>query len=122
MKAMFQSCKKLEYLDLSNFNTSNVKDMSRMFNRCNKIKQIKGINDFDTSNTIFMNEMFQSCSELEYLNLTNYNISKVTNKKLIFNECNKLEIIGGEKFNEVQKEKKMKHQIHLIKKIWMKKV
>ena len=55
-------------------------------------KQIKGINDFDTSNTIFMNEMFQLCSEL------------------------------GEKFNEVEKEKKMKHQIHLIKKIWMKKV
>ena len=33
----------LEYLDLSNFNTSNVTNMGWMFNNCFKLKQIKGI-------------------------------------------------------------------------------
>ena len=34
---MFQECKELEYLDLSNFNTSNAIDMSYMFNACYKL-------------------------------------------------------------------------------------
>ena len=34
---MFQECDKLEYLDLSNFDTSNVTDISLMFNKCEKL-------------------------------------------------------------------------------------
>ena len=40
MNSMFQRCEELEYLDLSNFNTSNVADMSWMFNQCNKLKYL----------------------------------------------------------------------------------
>ena len=40
MKAMFQECNELEYLDLTNFNTFNVTDMGWMFNECHKLKQI----------------------------------------------------------------------------------
>ena len=36
---MFQECNELEYLDLFNFDTSNVTDMSYMFNKCNKLKK-----------------------------------------------------------------------------------
>ena len=41
MKAMFQFCTELEYLDLSTFNTFNVQDMGWMFNKCYKLKEIK---------------------------------------------------------------------------------
>ena len=41
MKAMFQEINKLEYLDLSHFNTSNVIYMGWMFNKCHKLKEIK---------------------------------------------------------------------------------
>ena len=41
MKAMFQLCNELEYLDLSSLNTSNVIDMGYMFYNCNKIKANK---------------------------------------------------------------------------------
>ena len=42
---MFQECKELENLNLSNFGTSNTYDMSYIFNNFNKlIKEIKGIN------------------------------------------------------------------------------
>ena len=43
MSTMFQGCNELEYLNLSNFNTSNVLDMGWMFNKCFKLKEIKGI-------------------------------------------------------------------------------
>ncbi len=46
---MFDSCKSLEYLDLSNFDTSNAEYMQGMFVRCSKLKEIKGINNFNTS-------------------------------------------------------------------------
>ena len=35
---MFQRCAELEHVDLSNFDTSNVTNMSFMFNQCNRIK------------------------------------------------------------------------------------
>ena len=76
MRMMFQNCNELEYLDLSNFNTSNVTDMTAMFNESNKI-------------------MFQNCYELEYLNLSNFDTSNVTDMTCMFNKCQNLKIIEG---------------------------
>ena len=66
MKAMFQQCSVVEYLDLSNFNTDNVNNMSYMFNECHKLKEIKGINNFNTSKVTDMSRMFQACNIIEY--------------------------------------------------------
>ena len=41
MNAMFQYCYELEYLDLSNFDTSNATDMSFMFAVSYRLKEIK---------------------------------------------------------------------------------
>ena len=41
MQAMLQKCNELEYLDLSNFNTSKVIEMDFMFNEWHKLKEIK---------------------------------------------------------------------------------
>ena len=43
MANMFQGCKELEFLDLSNFNTINVANMRMMFNQCFKLKEIMGL-------------------------------------------------------------------------------
>ena len=40
MHSMFASCSGLTTLDLSNFNTSQVRDMTYMFNLCSKLKTI----------------------------------------------------------------------------------
>ena len=37
---MFTQCKELEYLDLSNFNTSKVTTMEGIFELCSNLKQI----------------------------------------------------------------------------------
>ena len=46
MSGMFQECYELEYLDLSNFDTSNVTDMANMFFSCNKFKIFEFIKFF----------------------------------------------------------------------------
>ena len=95
MIAVFQLCNELEYLDLYNFNTSNVIDMGYMFNECHKLKEIKGINNFNTSKVTKMNSMFQECYELEYLDLSNFNTSNAIDIGYMFNECYKLKEIKG---------------------------
>ena len=49
---MFQFCLNLKCLDLSNFDTTLVTDMGAMFNGCQRLKEIKGINTFNTVNEI----------------------------------------------------------------------
>ena len=65
MSSMFESCKEFEYLDLSNFDTSNVINMGWMFYDCHNLKEIKGINKFNTYNAIQMNSMFTFCNKLK---------------------------------------------------------
>ena len=77
MKKMFRNCNELEYLDVSNFNTINVADMSGMFNHCIALQEIEGINNFNTINVTNMKFMFQDCNELEYLDLTNFKLLKL---------------------------------------------
>ena len=99
MSSMFAECKELEYLDLSNFNTSNVNDMSGMFNKCRELKEIKGINNFNTSKVTTMRAMFGDCNELKNLNLSNFNTSNVKNMFRMFGECFELEYLDLSNFN-----------------------
>ena len=53
-------------LDLSNLDTSNVTTMRLMFNKCKKLKEIKGLNKLITNKVTDMYGLFQLCEELEY--------------------------------------------------------
>ena len=99
MNSMFQACHELEYLDFTNFDTSNVTDMSYMFNECHKLKEIKGINKFITNKVTAMNSMFQECNELEYLDLSNFNTSNVTDMQNMFYQCNNLRHLNLSNFS-----------------------
>ena len=93
--ALFDECSNIISLDFTNFDTSNVTDMSFMFNKCHKLKEIKGINKFITNKVTNMAAMFQECNELEYLDLTNFDTSNVTDMSYMFTCCNKLKEIKG---------------------------
>ena len=100
MVGMFESCNELEYLDLSEWDTSNVISMKVLFQQCDKLKQIKLVNKFSTNKVVSMAGMFQKCYELENLDLTNFNTANVTNIECMFHECKKLKKIKGiSKFN-----------------------
>ena len=92
---LFEGSINLISIDLSDFNTLNIINMSHMFACCSKLKEIKGLNNFITDNVTDMSGMFWQCKELNYLNLSNFNTSNVTNMKGIFSLCNNLKEIEG---------------------------
>ena len=94
MKAMFQLCNEIISLDIYNFNTLNVSDMSYMFNKCEKLKEIKGINNFITNNVTNMEAIFKLRYELIYLDLSNFNTSKVIDISFMLYDCKKLEYLN----------------------------
>ena len=75
-------------LDITDFNTSAVKNMNQMFYSCSN--DIIGLENLDTSNVSDMSDMFNSCSSLTSLNLSSWNVSKVTNMRAMFNGCSNL--------------------------------
>ena len=95
MKRFFYECSNIIFLDFSNFDTSNVNDMSGMFRRCTKLKEIKGLNNFITTKVKNMIGMFNECPELISLDLFNFDSSNVTNISFMFNNCIKLKEIKG---------------------------
>ena len=60
---MFGYCEALTNLELSNFDTSNVTNMSRMFYRCGALTNLE-LSNFDTSKVTNMSYMFGYCSAL----------------------------------------------------------
>ena len=77
MSCMFDECQSLKQLDLSGWNTSNVTDMSYMFFGCWSLKKLD-ISNWDTSSVTNMNNMFCGCRSLKELNISGWNVSNVT--------------------------------------------
>ena len=87
--SMFRGLSKLESLDLSNFDTSNVTDMNQMFNGCKSLTSLD-LSNFDTSKVTNMQWMFNSCQLLTSLDLSSFDTSKVTNMQTMFYGCKSL--------------------------------
>ena len=82
MTHMFYACSSLQSLDLSNFNTSNVRDMQYMFQSCHF--QSLDLSNFDTSKVTNMDGMFMSFQSSQSLDLSNFNTSNVNNMQYMF--------------------------------------
>ena len=91
----FEDCSDLISLNLSNFDTSNITNMELMFNDCHKLKRIDGLNQLSTCQVTNMGGLFQKCYEIEYVDLSSFDTSNVTDMDLIFNGCHKLKRIDG---------------------------
>ena len=79
---MFNGCSSLQSINLSSFNTINVKDMFRMFAGCSSLQSIN-LSSFNTTNVEDMSDMFWGCSSLkkENVKISSYG-------KKILNELN----------------------------------
>ena len=75
--------KDLLEIDVSNFDTSKVTDMSRMFYDLRNITSLN-LSNFDTSKVTDMNRMFSGMSNLITLDLSNFDTSKVTTMMSMF--------------------------------------
>ena len=61
--------------------------MKNMFSRCSSLKELD-ISNFNTKNVIDMSGMFFQCSSLEDLNICYFNMDDLTNKRDMFFGCN----------------------------------
>ena len=94
MNDLFCDCWSLTSIDLSNFNTNNVKSMYSMFDSCIKITSIN-LSNFNTNNVENMSYMFHNCRELISLGISNFNcdnIKTADKMKDMFSGSNKLKI------------------------------
>lgn len=92
MSYMFQYCIKLTSLDVTNFNTSNVTDMSYMFANCSELTTLD-VSNFDTSNVINMGFMFIGCPNLTTLDLSHFNIPNVPDMINMFYGCESIKTV-----------------------------
>ncbi|NBJ47154.1 hypothetical protein C6N01_13150 [Enterococcus faecalis] len=74
---MFLNNYKLERLNLSSFDTSEVTRMSGMFVNCTSLTELD-LSNFDTSKVTAMTDMFTGCTSLEKINMSNFSSQKLT--------------------------------------------
>ena len=98
MSGMFEYCNNLTTLDVSNFNTSNVTDMSGIFRACNSLTTLD-VSNFNTSKVTYMFRMFNGCNNLTTLDVSKWDTSKVTNMDGMFWVCNSLTTLDVSNWN-----------------------
>ena len=98
MSQMFQDSSNLTELDLSKLNTAKVTDMYGMFYGCSNLKSID-LSSFDTSAVIDMRRMFDGCKEMVNIDVSHFNTSNVTTMSEIFCRCEKLEELDLSNFD-----------------------
>ena len=84
---------KIEVVDISGWDTSNVTTMAYMFTECEDIKKIIGIENLDVSKLEDANSMFYMCENLVELDLTNWNPKLLQKTRYMFYDCLNLKII-----------------------------
>ena len=78
-----------KYIDISDWDVSNVTNMNGMFFMCKELKSVGDISKWNVSKVTDMNSMFNGCNELEFVgDISKWNVSNVTNMGHMFNSCN----------------------------------
>ena len=71
----------------------------KWFDGCQKLTEIKGIENLNTQNVTDMSSMFSDCQKLTSLNVTNFNTAKVSDMSYMFMGCSALTgIFASNKF------------------------
>ena len=89
---LFTFCN-INELDLSSFNTSNVRNMQRMFAGCENLEKLE-LSSFNTSNVRNMRGMFNNCINLKNIDLSNFTAENLIDAENMFTKCEKLKSIN----------------------------
>ena len=84
MSYMFFSSPMVRELDLTNFDTRNVTNMYEMFDNMTFLTKIKFSDKFDTGNVTNMGRMFSRLRSIEQLDLSHFNTGKVIDMAAMF--------------------------------------
>ena len=86
-KGIFQKTQ-FKYIDISDWDVSNVKSMSFMFYMCEELKSVGDISKWNVSNVNIMTHMFYNCKSFNQ-DLSSLNVSNVTDMQFMFYGCKK---------------------------------
>ena len=98
MSQTFSNCWSLTSLNFNGFNTSLVTTFMGMFNNCSSLISLD-LSSFNTSQVSFLNSMFYFCTSLTSINLSSFNTSNVLTMDKMFFECNKLKSLDLSNFD-----------------------
>ena len=96
-----QDIKNILEIDLSNFDTSMVMDMSNMFIGMSNLTSLN-LSSFNTSHVMYMKAMFAGLSNIITLDLSNFDTSKVTNMISMFSGTSNLTTLNLSSFDTSQ--------------------
>ena len=89
--SMFQQFYQVEKIDLSNWDTSDVKDMSAMFYKCSMLKELN-IKKLDTGNVTNMSQMFRDLHSMQNIDVSTLNTHNVTNMSYMLSDIEVTEL------------------------------
>ena len=95
---IFDNCRNLTSIDISNWDTSSAKYMSHMFSNCQKLQSID-LNKWNTNRVISMSDMFNSCYKLQSISISKWNTSSVTEMRSMFYNCGSLTSLDVSKWD-----------------------
>ena len=98
MNSMFRNMSSLISLNLSNFDTSKVTNMSYMFFNTPSLTLLN-LSNFDTSKVTNMDSIFRGMTNLTTINLSNFDTSKVTDMSSMFFDVRNLTTLDLSNFN-----------------------
>ena len=91
MGSMFSECLSLKSIDLSKFDLSKVTSMSNMFESCELLESVTFPENLQNLKEIY--KMFYSCTGLKSIDLSKFDLSKVTTMRNMFESCELLESV-----------------------------
>ena len=89
MSSMFEGCSKLTSLDLTTFNTENVQNNCSMFKDCSSLTSLT-FGNFYVGFSTNLSAMFQGCSALTSVDLSKFNTANVIDMQYMFDGCKSL--------------------------------
>ena len=79
---------KFKYIDISEWNVSNVKSMNNMFYMCEELESVGDLSKWDVSNVMSMRGMFSDCNKLKsFGDISSWDVSNVTDMGFMFKYC-----------------------------------
>ena len=94
MQNLFNGCTSLEFPHVEALDTSGIDSTYAMFRNCSSLESVwLNLNNFDTSNIVSMAQMFDGCSKLTIINLSSFDTSSLTDTRYMFRNCSALERI-----------------------------
>lgn len=114
---IFFACARLVTLDLCNFDTGACENMKSMFNECQDLLNLYGLNTFDTQHVKDMSYMFYNCKNLTSIDCSSfktctrigtkepYTYYGVEDMYMMFRGCNNVETISFGIYNYDDRQK-----------------